>query len=880
MPAFAAQYQFAAAFTVFLVVLAGLSLVGLRGEPLANERGPQIALGAGFLGVGAAAFLQGSLLLEDRADPTLVALRLAGVAGIVVGSLRWRGSPLSRVLLWGGCAALVGALPFELADLSTAAASISAAGALLIGAALLSASRRAITARVSASAAGTLLLLVLVLSVAISTILADTAEDQALRDLDSRAVTEAGAVEGQTRVALRDASAVAYLLARLPANPDDPASPALLSQLESSSVNGAQRNAIVAEFARLRAGGYTDTGFLYVTERREAVASAGVPPDVIAALTASPIVETTLAQRRGGATVVVDAKRAFAVGARPLDLGTDALGMLLSVFALDDRYLDLRRGDVSDDAVALVSPADVVAKAGPLPETGLVRSLASRLLVDRRESSSAVTDDRFVAAEPVRLGGEPVLAVLSSRSTASVEANRKRLFQTFFVIAFGGTVLALLLAAFVGNRIGSGIRRLTTSVEAIQRGELGVRSGIRSEDEVGVLGNTFDTMAASIEEQTDALQEAAARVEAIVAGMGEALVAVDGEGRVTDFNAAAEELLDRRAADVVGRPVDEVVQVAREDGSDLRPRLRALERGRWSELAQLAVGEGAAPVPVALTAGALRGPDGEVNGGVIVLRDLRGEREVERMKRHFLSRVGHELRTPLTPLIGYSQMLAGRELPRDRAKVVYASILGSAKRLERIVEMLEFFASLDAGRQVLTAEPVDVRSVLDTVVELRAPSLEGTAHTLTRRVAKDTPAVNADRRWLGRSIDELVDNAVKFSPSGGRVVVSAGRFDDDPSLVEIAVRDAGVGMSPDEVDSAFTEWTQGDESDTRHFGGLGLGLALVQRVAEHHGGRVVCQTAPGKGSKFSILLPALAGEPEVRRRTRTRRSPAAGGSEP
>jgi signal transduction histidine kinase len=106
------------------------------------------------------------------------------------------------------------------------------------------------------------------------------------------------------------------------------------------------------------------------------------------------------------------------------------------------------------------------------------------------------------------------------------------------------------------------------------------------------------------------------------------------------------------------------------------------------------------------------------------------------------------------------------------------------------------------------------------------------------------------------------------------VTVTAGPLDGDPSWVEIAVQDRGVGMSPDEVDSAFTEWAQGDESDTRSFGGLGLGLALVQRVAEHHGGRVLCQTAPGKGSRFSIVLPALF--PERRRRPRPRRSPAAG----
>jgi signal transduction histidine kinase len=114
-----------------------------------------------------------------------------------------------------------------------------------------------------------------------------------------------------------------------------------------------------------------------------------------------------------------------------------------------------------------------------------------------------------------------------------------------------------------------------------------------------------------------------------------------------------------------------------------------------------------------------------------------------------------------------------------------------------------------------------------------------------------------DGRWLGRAVDELVDNAVKFSPSGGRVTLTAGPAEDERGMVEISVRDSGVGMSPEQAERAFAEWSQGDESDTRSFGGLGLGLALVQRVVEHHGGRVTCTTSQGKGATFSIRLPAI-----------------------
>ena len=878
MPAFTAQYQFAAAFTVFLVSLAGLALVVLR-EALTTRAGARLALGAGFIALGTGAFLEGALLLDDEAWAPPV-LRVVGVLALVVGSAQWRGTARSRSLLWAGCVALVAAVGLDLVDLPNVVSTVAALGGLLVGAALIAASRFAIAARVAASAAATLLLVVLVLSVALSAVLGRTVEDQALADLDDRAVTEAGALEAEVREVVDKVAVVADLLADLPADPDDPTSPRLLSQIDQAApvAPDVQRAAVQAELDRIRDDIFQDLAFAYVTERRTVVGEASGGGPVVESAAASDVVGEALASgdRTGRARAQVIDGQALIVGTAPInDEAAARIGAVVGVRSLDAAYVTVRAAGGATDALTLLS-ADgtaVASSGGTLPGPGGLRRLASGAVDEGGRRERLLTEDQFAVARPVRTAGgaAPSLVVVVSRSTAQVVAVREDLFRTFFVIAFGGTVLALLLAALVGDRIGAGIRRLTSSAESIQRGELGVRSGVRSEDEVGVLGATFDSMAASIEEQTDALQQAAERVQAIVAGMGEALLALDERGHITDFNAAAEDLLGVTAAEARGRPVDDVLDATSEDGADLTARIQSLEPGRWSALGEVTRADSDVPVPVAVTAGALRSPDGLVAGAVVVLRDLRGEREVERMKRHFLSRVGHELRTPLTPLIGYSKLLAGRELPPERARPVYESILGSAKRLERIVEMLEFFASLDAGRQVLRAEPVDVRVLLTDVVDRLAPPLDGSLHALSRRVARDTPDVVADGRWLARSIDELVDNAVKFSPAGGRVVVSAGRWDEDPSFVEIAVRDAGVGMSPEQVDAAFTEWAQGDESDTRHFGGLGLGLALVQRVAEHHGGRVACATAPGKGTKFSILLPAQE------RAARRRRSPAAEG---
>lgn len=133
-------------------------------------------------------------------------------------------------------------------------------------------------------------------------------------------------------------------------------------------------------------------------------------------------------------------------------------------------------------------------------------------------------------------------------------------------------------------------------------------------------------------------------------------------------------------------------------------------------------------------------------------------------------------------------------------------------------------------------------------------------HPITSRVARSLPDLLGDRALLERCLDELVDNAVKFSPDGGPVNVTARLSDnqtnggDGPS-VDISVRDHGIGIPADRLESIFEDFAQGDSSPTRMFGGLGLGLALVRRVVEAHQGELVCKTVPGKGSRFSMVLP-------------------------
>ena len=247
---------------------------------------------------------------------------------------------------------------------------------------------------------------------------------------------------------------------------------------------------------------------------------------------------------------------------------------------------------------------------------------------------------------------------------------------------------------------------------------------------------------------------------------------------------------------------------------------------------------------------------GEAYLGANHLVDLQRGLALEKMKSEFLSRVGHEFRTPLTAILGFGRLLARPELTADTSRLVGQQIVESAQRLERIVEILDFSASHAAGRLTVETSAVDAGALIDDAVSRWSARLD-VPHSIHVGPHDPRLRVMADRRWILMAVDELIDNAVKFSPEGGAVTIGAGRavLGGSPG-VEIAVDDHGVGMSAAAQEVAFEEFMQADSSDTRQFGGLGLGLSLVRTVALAHGGVVSCSSVARRGTRVSITVPA------------------------
>ena len=855
-----AQLRFAVEFATFLVAVAGAAIVLLRPHLVGANRRSRVVLALGFAGVAAAAFLHGSLLTGTQ-EIAVISLRGAGIVLLAFGTLGWGEARASRRALWTSLVLMAAAEAAAATGAGTVADWFRGAGALALGTMLITSARRSVPARIAVSTVATLLLVVLAVSLALSIVISGNVEREALRRVEARALAEAEEIlVSSGKDAINSAKLIALTVQGRPAD-----------FLIGLSNRPAADQVILGDLeAFVRAGLLSATGpLLYATEKRRVIAAIGLDTVGADALVGSGAVNELLDRRQDQAeSIEVLGNRVLAVGAHTVTVenGSRVVGMVVASADLTRDYLTQRTRNDPKVSLGLADRERVLVSYGIPLSTGPVVAVAGEALRSADASATSIADGTFLASRAVIApDGARVLAVVATLPTTVVDDTRNSLFRNLFLVGLLTSLAAFFVAVFVGERIGVGLRRLTRAAEAIQAGDLTVRTHVVSPDEVGVLSATFDSMAESIETLAAELRQTAeeeaktrSRLETVVAGMGEALVAVDAAGRVTTFNAAAEELFGVRARDAVGQPASSVATIVTEDGLDLSARLSQPSTNPWS-VAALVVRDEDTRIPVALSAGSLGRPGGPPVGGVYVLRDMRREREAERAKSELLSNISHELRTPLVPIKGYAELLLRRKVPAAKTRQSLAEIVEAADRLELVVQRLLDVAAQDATRVSLRHEPVPVRPLLESVVN-RWKSRVDDRHPITRRTQRDLPDVMGDRRLLERCLDELVDNAIKFSPAGGTVAVtatlmSAGANGQTSPAVQIAVRDHGIGIPPDRLDRIFEDFSQGDSSPTRQFGGLGLGLALVRRIVHAHQGELVCDTSPGEGSTFSIVLP-------------------------
>jgi two-component system, OmpR family, phosphate regulon sensor histidine kinase PhoR len=464
--------------------------------------------------------------------------------------------------------------------------------------------------------------------------------------------------------------------------------------------------------------------------------------------------------------------------------------------------------------------------------------------------SAILENDVMYVAVPIERDGMTFGVARVALSAGEVRQASNRVAtavgSALAVAALLSTALAIILARMT---VGP-IQALTRVARRLARGDLDQTISMHGRDEVNLLARAFDEMAVNLRTHIRAVEGERERLAAVLSHMADGLVIADQHGVVRLINPVAARLLQTAPERAEGRSVMAVVrdyELAAMVDQAVSSADRAVGRPRLIEL-------GARGQRRAVQAMASRIPGGESTGQqvLLILQDVTDLRQAETVRREFVANVSHELRTPVAALKALVETLQDGALgepdvARDFLARMHVEVDGLAQLVEELLEL----SRIESGRVALRLQPMDLASVVATAVERLRPQAERQGLNVAVDLPSDLPTVQADSERIQQVIVNLVHNAVKFTPPGGRIAVSAERGNGE---VAVSVADTGAGISPDALARLFERFYKADRA--RASGGTGLGLAIAKHLVQAHGGRIWAESpGEGQGATFSFALP-------------------------
>jgi signal transduction histidine kinase/HAMP domain-containing protein len=467
---------------------------------------------------------------------------------------------------------------------------------------------------------------------------------------------------------------------------------------------------------------------------------------------------------------------------------------------------------------------------------------AYRAALERRASAVVEDFDRLVelTAEDGFKDRERALASISSYRRLSIEA-------TLFALLIGG-IVAILLA----RRMVSPIAVASRAARRIAAGELDVEIAVVDGDELGELLEAMavmrDNIRTMMEREIAARRSAQTRLVNAIESSAEGVIVLDSDGLILISNSQVAAFFpDLVPALAPGSALPHALETAL---AGITGEM-ALADGHWLRLTRSPTADGGYVV-IASDITAMKDRER-------VLRSAKEEAELaSRSKSEFLANMSHELRTPLNAVIGFSEVMAHElfgPMGQPKYKDYVNVILRSGRHLLDVINDILDIAKLQSGKAALNRRPTPLGDVIEDAMRMIGTQAKAAGIELTRSIDPDIPVIDGEPTRLRQLLLNLLSNAVKFTPPGGSIIVSAERCAEG---IRVAVSDTGIGMEAKDIPKALEPFSQIDSSMTRKYGGTGLGLPLSKLFAELHGGRLMIESAPGRGTTVTVILPAPA----------------------
>jgi len=438
------------------------------------------------------------------------------------------------------------------------------------------------------------------------------------------------------------------------------------------------------------------------------------------------------------------------------------------------------------------------------------------------------------------------------RASLSLSVIDERLSRVRGLVLLGAAIaalVALMLGVAFARRVTSRLGSMTEVAQMIAAGDYSRRVLLHShEDEIGKLATAFNSMAEQMQGQIDRITQDRNTVEAILGSMVEGVVAVDRHEVVLHMNAVAGDILDVDAAAVIGRRIWEAVRV-----NEVARALSACLSGEQVHGAQSRIMRGEEESVLDIRASPLTDGDGQLTGALVVFHDVTEMHRLELVRSEFVVNASHELKTPITAIRGFlDSLVEDRDMPVETRERFLRRASLQADRLSLLVTDLLRLSRFEAGVEVGPPARLDLRDVIrKSVAELQSVAAKKNIQ-LTAELGDDSLTVVGDEAALGLIVDNLIDNAIKYTPEGGHVDVRA-EARDGSVLLEVA--DDGIGIDQANQDRIFERFYRVDKARSREAGGTGLGLAIAKHACSALKGELAVESELGAGSTFRVRLP-------------------------
>ena len=498
-----------------------------------------------------------------------------------------------------------------------------------------------------------------------------------------------------------------------------------------------------------------------------------------------------------------------------------------------------------------------------------------------RYSTTTQTEFRYFAV-PVERAGELLGICRVALPMKAVNSAIFNLWRMLLLVSAAGLLLAILFSIFTAGAIVKPIENLTQTTQSLAAGKIDSRVPVNSSNELGQLSRNFNLMANRVQGQIYRISQEHQRLETILTNMNEGVLLLNGAYEVTYANPAAIAMLtlpeaprgtgtrptmEERDEAYIGRALIEI---------NRKPELQALlkeakETGRvaFTEIrlgnlmepeAEVTVVPITTPENSGTTDAAPRASEPEY---LIVIHDVSQVRQLERIRSDFVANVSHELRTPLTSIQGYAETLLNGEFDspigsgldtteKKRREEFLIKILNHAARLSRLVADLLELSRLESGDVELKRAPCPLNAFHETILDVFEPVLEESGVVLTWSTPETLPQVNVDKQLFMQVFVNLIDNAIKYTPDGGTIEVSA---EVSGAELIVHVKDTGIGIPSESQSRVFERFYRVDKGRAREMGGTGLGLAITKHIVLRHGGRIWLESTLGQGTVFRVALP-------------------------